>query len=51
LGAAFAPGVFIALLGLLTGIHIAALVGLGIIGIAAVAAIVVVIKALRLDDV
>ena len=51
LGAAFAPGAFTALLGVFTGIHVAALIGLGLLGIAAVIAIVVVIMALRLDDV
>jgi ribosomal protein L37AE/L43A len=51
LGAAFAPGVFASLLGLFTGIHLSSLVGLGLLGIAAIIAIVVVIMALRLDDV
>ena len=51
LGAAFAPGVFGSLLGLFTGIHLASLVGLGLLGVAAIIAIVVVIMALRLDDV
>jgi hypothetical protein len=51
LGSAFVPGVFASLLGLLTGFHIASLVGLGLLGVAAMIAIVVVVMALRLDDV
>lgn len=51
LGAAFLPGAFASLLGLFTGIPLASIVGLGMLGIAAVIAIVVVVMALRLDDV
>jgi hypothetical protein len=51
LGSAFVPGVFASLLGLLTGFHVASLVGLGLLGAAAIIAMVVVVMALRLDDV
>jgi DNA-directed RNA polymerase subunit RPC12/RpoP len=51
LGAAFVPGAIAALLGLIPGLQIAMLVGFGLLAIAVVIAIVVVIQALRLDDV
>ena len=51
LGAAFVPGAIAALLGLIPGLQIAMLVGFGLLAIAVVIAIVVVINALRLDDV